>query len=100
MKSLKIIGFRRFILFLMTSVLCMNIALAQKKVISGVVTGTDKEPIPGVTIIEKGTTNGTVSDLDGKYSLSVEPSAILVISFIGMKLRRFRLEIGQFSVHN
>ncbi|WP_288735634.1 TonB-dependent receptor [uncultured Parabacteroides sp.] len=85
MKSLKIIGFRRFILFLMTSVLCMNIALAQKKVISGVVTGTDKEPIPGVTIIEKGTTNGTVSDLDGKYSLSVEPSAILVISFIGME---------------
>ena len=85
MESLKIIRVRHFTLFLLMSVLSMNFIFAQKKTISGLITGTDKEPIPGVTIVEKGTTNGTITDIDGKYSLSVEPTSILVVSFIGME---------------
>ena len=43
--------------------------LKKQKTIQGVVTDTNGEPIIGVTIIEKGTTNGTTSDIDGKFSL-------------------------------
>ena len=41
------------------------------------------EPLLGVNVVVKGTTNGTITDLDGKYVLEVEPNAILVISYIG-----------------
>lgn len=55
----------------------------QKKQISGKVTDENSEPIPGANVIEKGTTNGTVTDIDGNFTLSVEDDAILHISFIG-----------------
>lgn len=42
-------------------------------------------PLPGVTIMEKGTNNGVSSDIDGKYSLTVQPGAVLVFSFVGYK---------------
>lgn len=51
--------------------------------VTGVVKDDAEFPIPGVTVIEKGTTNGTVTDLDGKYQLSVQEGASLVFSFIG-----------------
>lgn len=53
-----------------------------KVVISGVVTD-DMGPVTGANIVEKGTTNGTISDLMGEFSLSVAPDAVLVVSFIG-----------------
>jgi len=40
-------------------------------------------PIAGANIVEKGTTNGTITDMDGKFTLDVAPNAILVVSFIG-----------------
>lgn len=53
--------------------------------ISGTVTdGATQQPIPGVNILEKGTTNGTTSDANGKYTLSgLRDNAVLVFSFIG-----------------
>lgn len=58
--------------------------LAQSAVIKGRITSSDEgEGLPGVSILEKGTTNGTVTDLDGNYSLSVGSSSTLVISYIG-----------------
>jgi len=45
------------------------------------------ESMPGVTIMVQGTTMGTVTDLEGRYELSVAPDAVLVFSFIGMKAR-------------
>lgn len=52
--------------------------------VSGTVTDDTGTPIPGVNVIEKGTTNGTATDVDGKYSLLVSSSdATLVFSFIG-----------------
>lgn len=53
------------------------------KTITGVVTDINGEPVIGVNIIEKGTTNGTVTDLDGRFTLQVSPSSVLQISFIG-----------------
>ena len=55
----------------------------QQRTVTGVVTDTKGEPLLGVNVIVKGTTNGTITDLDGKFSLEVEPNAILVISYIG-----------------
>lgn len=52
--------------------------------VSGRVTAEENgEPLPGVNVIEKGTKNGTVSDVDGRYSLNVSQGSTLVFSFIG-----------------
>lgn len=52
--------------------------------ITGTVTSADKEPMPGVTILVKGTNAGTITDLDGKYAIEVPSAAsVLVFSFIG-----------------
>lgn len=56
---------------------------AQSRVITGTVTDEANSPLPGVNIIAKGTTTGTTTDLDGKYSLSVPADAILSFSYIG-----------------
>lgn len=58
-------------------------AFAQSSAISGRVVGSDSGPLPGVTILEQGTTNGTTTSTDGTFSLSVKPGATLVISSIG-----------------
>jgi len=60
-------------------------AMAQQKV-TGTVTDKDGLGIPGVSIVEKGTTNGTISSADGTFSLSVKSlNATLKFSFVGMK---------------
>jgi TonB-linked SusC/RagA family outer membrane protein len=61
--------------------------LAQSREISGVVTSADDGlSIPGVSVIIKGTTIGTTTDFDGKYTISVsEEGQILIFSFVGMK---------------
>jgi TonB-linked SusC/RagA family outer membrane protein len=55
----------------------------QKKQVTGVIADNYNEPLIGVNIIEKGTTNGTVTDIDGNYSLSVDENAVLQVSYIG-----------------
>ena len=55
----------------------------QKKTITGTVFDVGGVPIIGANIVEAGTTNGTVTDIDGKFSFSVEDDAVLQISYIG-----------------
>ena len=58
----------------------------QQKLVAGKVTDTRNQPLPGVTVVVKGTTNGTVTNADGEYSLSNIPAnATLQFSFVGMK---------------
>lgn len=53
----------------------------------------DKSPIPGVTIVEKGTENGTISKIDGTFIIGVTDSnSILVFSFVGMRTQEFPLK--------
>lgn len=52
--------------------------------VSGVVSD-GEGPIIGASIKEKGTSNGTVTDLDGKFNLSVKPGATIIISYMGYK---------------
>ena len=67
--------------------------------VSGTVTSeADNQAIPGVSVIEKGTTNGTVTDLDGNYRLSVSgPEATLVFSFVGFVTQEIPVE-GQQTI--
>ncbi|HZK95376.1 MAG TPA: TonB-dependent receptor [Prolixibacteraceae bacterium] len=66
-------------------VLMTGMAFAQKKAITGAVTDQTGSPIPGVTVIVKGTSIGVVTDFDGKYTLSVPADAkVLNFSFVGM----------------
>ncbi len=58
---------------------------AQNVVVTGTVTSSDNSPLPGVNVLVKGTSTGTVTDADGKYSLDAPPTGTLVFSFIGMK---------------
>lgn len=55
----------------------------EKDRITGKVVDETGEALPGATIIEKGTTNGTTTDLDGSFQLEVDPSSVLLVSFVG-----------------
>ncbi|HCR90445.1 MAG TPA: SusC/RagA family TonB-linked outer membrane protein, partial [Prolixibacteraceae bacterium] len=58
----------------------------QSKPVTGKVTDSSGAPLPGVSVVIKGTTNGIITDADGKYSLNNVPTdATLVFSFVGMK---------------
>ena len=71
-----------FVLFCIGT--CTNVLCAQKKV-SGVVMDKDANmPLIGCNVVEKGTTNGTVTDLDGNYTLEVGDNATLQFSYLGM----------------
>lgn len=56
-----------------------------EKHIKGVITDERGEPIIGANVVEKGTTNGTITDLDGNFSLTISGSTPLIISYIGYK---------------
>ncbi len=59
-------------------------AYAQKASVSGTIKDTDSgDPIPGVNVVIKGTTTGTVTDIDGNYTITVPANAVLVYSFVG-----------------
>ena len=55
----------------------------QSRIITGVVTDANGEPIPGANVVIKGTTTGTVTDFNGNYTLEVPQGAVLQISYIG-----------------
>ena len=65
--------------------LLTQITFAQERAVSGVVSDETGLPIPGVTILLKGTKNGTQTDIDGKYSIKVDPDQMLVFSYLGLK---------------
>ena len=70
-----------------------QVALAQSGRVSGrVISGDDGEPLPGVSVLVKGTTRGTSTDLDGRYSLeNLGNDAVLIFSFIGFERQEIRV---------
>jgi TonB-linked SusC/RagA family outer membrane protein len=95
-------GVRNFIRMLLLSVYFLTLSLGSfsqpAKTISGKVTDTSGSPLPGVSVVAKGTTTGTISDTNGSFNLSnVPPNATLVFSFIGMKKQEIMLK-GQTSI--
>ncbi|PTX41732.1 TonB-linked SusC/RagA family outer membrane protein [Christiangramia gaetbulicola] len=64
-------------------VLVVQISFAQEKTVTGTVIDEDGLPLPGVNVIEKGTSNGVQTDFDGNYSITVGQGDVLVFSYLG-----------------
>ena len=76
-----------FLLFL-----CSQLAWAQQT-IKGKITSETKEPLPGVSVVVKGTTTGASSDANGNYTIqTADGNATLVFSFIGYTTEEFELD--------
>ena len=60
-----------------------NLNLGVFEMVSGTITDETGQPLPGAAVLVKGTTNGTITDLDGEFSIEVPSDAILVISYLG-----------------
>src|SRR5436190_13378643 len=84
----------RYILVALIMVMLSSIdALAQEHTVSGSVKSADDgQALPGVSILVKGTTRGTVTDADGNYQITAPESAVLVMSFVGF--RNQEIEVG------
>ena len=76
---------KRLLLFIGVLLFMGHSLYGQTIRVTGTVTdATDGQTLPGVTIMVQGTTQGTVTDINGRYELSVAPTAVLVFSFVGM----------------
>ncbi|MBQ9213044.1 MAG: carboxypeptidase-like regulatory domain-containing protein, partial [Bacteroidales bacterium] len=73
---------KRLKMFLTGLLLVFASTLYAQTEISGTVTDDAGEPIIGASVVEKGTTNGTITDLDGNFQLSVENGKTIVVSYI------------------
>ena len=72
--------------YLILILLLSTVFLAAQTTVEGTVYSADThETLPGVTVMVKGTAQGTTTDLDGKFSLEVAPDAVLVFSYVGYK---------------
>ncbi len=68
------------LLLFFIAISCYSMA---QTVVNGVVNDENGEPLPGVTVIEKGTQNGGITDVDGNYRIKADPNATLIFSFVG-----------------
>lgn len=66
--------------------------------ITGKIMGSDNEPLVGASVVEKGTSNGTVTDVDGNFSLEAKVGTTLVISFVGYKLQEVTATATPLSI--
>ncbi len=83
----------RYVVILNANEMKSELKIPQQKLVSGKVTDFSGFPLPGVTVIVKGTTNGTVTNADGEYSLSNIPAnATLQFSFVGMRKQEVVVE--------
>lgn len=75
-------------------------AFAQTKTITGTVKNkADGIPIPGVTVLIKGTTKSSVTDFDGKYSIVAEPTDLLVFSYIGFETKELKATSPSININ-
>ena len=80
-----------------SALLALSSAFAQVRV-SGTVYDQNGEALAGAGVVEKGTTNGTMTDLDGKYQLTVKEGATLEVSFIGFETQEATAKAGTLDI--
>lgn len=89
---------RKITIMLVCLLFAAQAAFAQKKVTGTVTSAEDGSGIPGVTVLVKGTTLGTTTNVNGQYEIAAQPNASLVFSVVGMKT--IEVAIGDRSVIN
>ena len=92
--------FLHFTTFFTAVLLMLNLLVsAQNKTLTGKIIGDDNLPLPGVSVVVKGTQTGTVTDFDGNFTLTVPADAkTLVFTFVGLKSKE--VEIGNQTTFN
>lgn len=78
----------------------VDLPQAEKRTVRGVVKDRDGMPLPGVSVLVKGTSSGMATNVDGRFEIKVndDPNVMLVFSFIGMKSQE--MKIGQATTLN
>ncbi|WP_395051725.1 SusC/RagA family TonB-linked outer membrane protein [Flavobacterium sp.] len=79
-------------------VLVAQITFAQERVVSGTVSDNAGMPLPGVSVLVKGTKSGTQTDFDGKYSIKASSSQVLIFSYVGMKTQEITASSASVNV--
>lgn len=80
--------FLAFFIFLFTSLSCL---IAQEISVTGVVRDNEGETLPGVSVVVKGATHGTVTDIDGNFEIKVPQGATLQFSYVGFQPQEIRI---------
>ena len=70
----------------------------QSAALNGTVVDAAGEPIIGANVLQKGTTNGTITDFDGKFTLNVPAKAVITVTYIGYKTQEITLQPGQKNI--
>ena len=86
------------LLLIMLLVLFPVTLSAQNKMVIGKVVDSTNEPIIGASVLEKGTQNGTITDIDGKFELSVALGKTLIISYIGYQSQDVKVTVSNITV--
>jgi TonB-linked SusC/RagA family outer membrane protein len=79
-------------------VLIAQLTFAQERAVSGVVSDNAGLPLPGVSVLVKGTNTGTQTDFDGKYSIRASSTQVLIFSYIGMKTQEMSATTSTLNV--
>lgn len=74
------------------SISTIEISQQSKKEIKGQVIDSSRNPVIGASVVEKGTTNGVITDIDGRFSLNVSGNSIIEVSFIGYANYEFKVD--------
>ena len=85
-------------LFSLAVFLLVSMYAFAQSAVTGTVTDKSGMPLIGVSVVEKGTTNGNVTDIDGKYSVKVEKGKTLVFSYIGYQTQEVKVESNVINV--
>ena len=92
-------GLKRLVMPVLFLLMCVPFALAQDPVkVTGKVLDNLGEPMIGVSVQVKGTSHGAITDIDGNYSVSVEPGATLVFSYVGYISQEHKAMPGTLNV--
>jgi hypothetical protein len=87
----------RFINIIIVLFFSANVAYSQKEdkqdtiILKGIILE-ENIPAPGATVVEKGTTNGTITDFNGEFKLKVKKNAQIVVSNVGLQAQEFEVE--------
>ena len=86
-------------LFFVLACSLLSVAMMASVTVRGVVISTDDGlPVIGASVLEKGTSNGTITDFDGMYELTVQDDAVLVVSYVGMTTQELPVTGPQMDV--